>query len=187
MIAAHKTNIVKSELETDMARVAEHPFDSDRKRMSTVHRMTYQKGALIPCFDLAKKIENTEYILFTKGSIDGLMEICTHIIINNEIVAISEDIKNKILTENRNQASSGKRVLGMAYRFVNEQDLPNIANREKDLVFIGMSCMIDPVRPEAVEAVRMCQNAGVRVVMITGDNPLTAQTIGKELVFMSTN
>ncbi len=179
VIAAHKAALVKKELKSLLVRVAEYPFDSDRKRMSTVHFISSDLSVLQPAFNLINKNGKSSHIVFTKGAVDGLVDICTHAIVNNEIVELSDDIKENILAENQKKASSGIRVLGMAYRLINKNETDNISKEEKDLIYIGMSCMVDPVRPEAVESVQMCKKAGVRVVMITGDHPLTARAIGK--------
>ncbi|MCK4994996.1 MAG: cation-translocating P-type ATPase [Candidatus Omnitrophica bacterium] len=181
VIAAEKAAIVKKEIELLIARVAEYPFDSQRKRMSTIHTITSIPETLKSAFDLTSKNGNGNHIMFTKGSVDGLMDICTQAIVNNEIVDLTDDIKEKILAGNKEKASNGIRVLGMAYRFFKQGQIGDITKDEVNLIFIGMSCMIDPVRLEAVEAVRVCKKAGVRVVMITGDHPLTARAIGKEL------
>ena len=119
--------------------------------------------------------------MFTKGSVDGLMDVCSHVLVNGKITPLSQNLRDKILNEGREMAANGGRVLGAAYRFIDEKELQNIPRAETDLIYLGMSCMIDPVRPEVIDAVRLCKQAGIRVVMITGDHPLTAYSIGKQL------
>jgi len=181
VIAAEKASLIKKDIESFMPRVAEYPFDSERKRMSTLHTITTIPEVLRPAFDLILPKTNSGKILWTKGSVDGLIDISTHVLVDTEIVALSNELKEKILKENENQASQGVRVLAMAYRFVDNENLENVSKEEQGLVFIGMSCMMDPVRSEAIEAVKECKKAGVRVVMITGDHPLTACAIGKKI------
>lgn len=182
VMAAAEAGLEKKTLEGSLQRVTEFPFDSDRKRMSTAHKWAPDKH-LKKSADLLAADGKTEHehIMFTKGSVDGLVEVCSHILVNGKITVLTEKIKDNILSDAQEKSSNGVRVLGAAYRFINEKELKDITQAETGLIYLGMSCMIDPVRPEAVEAVRLCKQAGVRVVMITGDHPLTASAIGKQL------
>ncbi|MBU1042861.1 MAG: cation-translocating P-type ATPase [Candidatus Omnitrophica bacterium] len=181
VIAAEKGAIVKNDAERFIQRLAEYPFDSDRKRMSTLHAVKSISDGLKGVFDLAYKNSEAGNLIFTKGSVDGLIEVCSKVIVNDQIVDLTDALKQEILEENKQKASKGIRVLGMAYRIIPDLKQVDINSEEKELIFIGMVCMIDPVRPEAIEAVKTCKNAGVRVVMITGDHPLTARAIGQKL------
>jgi Ca2+-transporting ATPase len=98
-----------------------------------------------------------------------------------------DHMKEQILTENTAMAKNGIRVLGLAYRFIQADELDRPEQYEQNMVFVGMIGMLDPVRPEAVEAVGLCQQAGIRPIMITGDHPLTALAIAKDLGITDTN
>ncbi len=145
-------------------RELEVPFDSERKLMTTINKI------------------RDRYIVYTKGGIDELLEKCTKIDINGEVVEKTEELEKKIKTENENMAKDALRVLGMAYKEIDK--LPNkeeLSKVENDLVFIGMCGMIDPPRPEVKDAVAKCKTAGIKTVMITGDHKVTAIAIAKEL------
>lgn len=182
VIAAQKAGISKTSIERVLPRAAEFPFDSDRKRMTTLHKIANLSENMVKeVLELAAQEGSTEYIAFTKGSIDGLMEVCTHVMVNGKITDLTADNKDKILDENKVMAQNGIRVLGTAYKFIKPAELDQTERWEQQLIYIGMTGMIDPVRPEAVEAVHLCKKAGIRVVMITGDHPLTAWAIAREL------
>lgn len=145
-------------------RAGEIPFDSGRKLMSTIHKM------------------NGIYRVVTKGAPDVLLERCGRILANGEKKALTEKEKNKAVEANRAMAGKALRVLAVAFRDMEE--LPEgltSENIEQDMVFVGLVGMIDPPRPEAAEAVRICSEAGIRPVMITGDHRDTAAAIAKEL------
>lgn len=182
VIAAKKAGISKDSVEKVMPRVRELPFDSERKRMTTIHSLkALSEKRLQESIELVSQQGRTEYIAFTKGSVDGLMEVCTHVILNGKIILLTDQIKERILAENTEMAKNGIRVLGAAFKFIDPAGLDHTGGYEEQLVYLGMMGMIDPVRPEAIEAVRLCKKAGVRVIMITGDHPLTALAIAKEL------
>lgn len=142
-------------------RLGEFPFDSDRKLMSTKHKI------------------GDDYVMFTKGAPDVALSRCTKIMINNEIRDITDEDRRRILGKNKSYASKALRVLGYTYKLVNENS--NLFDEEHELVFLGLTCMIDPPREEAKEAVKLCKKAGIRVVMITGDHITTASAIAMEL------
>ena len=154
----------KITLNTEFPRVAEAPFDSVRKMMSTIHET--QGG----------------YIQYTKGAPDEVLRVCTHILIDGQIVALTSEIMQNIMDKNREYADRALRVLACAYK--NHEEMPvncESENIEKELVFIGLEAMIDPVRPEVKAAVESCNSSGIKVVMITGDHKDTAVAIAKEL------
>ena len=161
---AAKENMDKNEKELKMPRVMEAPFDSKRKMMSTIHK------------------NEDGIIQFTKGAPDEVLKRCTHILKNGEVLKITdEDIEN-IVKENKNMADKALRVLCGAYK--NWDELPKDADLEileNDLIFIGLTGMIDPVRPEVKDAIEECADAGIRPIMITGDHIDTAIAIAKEL------
>ena len=168
-------------------RIAELPFDSNRKCMTTVHRFDdqYDDGnAFKGLRDLMNrmKIVNLPYISITKGASAILIENSKHIMIKDKIVPMNDDWLARINKSHDKLAEDGMRVLGIACKFLDEIPGKNdLKSLETDLVFIGLLGMIDPPRPEVREAVRKCKSAGIRPVMITGDHPLTARFIAYDL------
>lgn len=158
-------DVLKSE-----PRVAELPFDSDRKLMSTIH----------------KEADGT-YFVAVKGAPDQLLKRVTRIEINGEIRPITDEDKQAIFATNKDLAKQALRVLMMAYKTTN--DIPTLESAvvESDLIFSGLVGMIDPERPEAAEAVRVAKEAGIRPIMITGDHQDTAEAIAKRLGIIDPN
>ena len=158
-------DVLKSE-----PRVAELPFDSDRKLMSTIH----------------KEADGT-YFVAVKGAPDQLLKRVTRIEINGEVRPITDEDKQAILATNKDLAKQALRVLMMAYKTTN--DIPTLESKvvESDLIFSGLVGMIDPERPEAAEAVRVAKEAGIRPIMITGDHQDTAEAIAKRLGIIDPN
>ncbi len=154
----------------DEPRVAELPFDSDRKLMSTIH-----------------KEADGSYFIAVKGAPDQLLKRVTRIEVNGEVRPITEEDKNAILATNKDLAKQALRVLMMAYKTSNE--IPTLESEivESDLIFSGLVGMIDPERPEAAEAVRVAKEAGIRPIMITGDHQDTAEAIAKRLGIIDPN
>ena len=151
-------------------RVAELPFDSDRKLMSTIH----------------KEADGT-YFVAVKGAPDQLLKRVTQIEINGEVRSITDEDKKAILVTNKDLAKQALRVLMMAYKTTSE--IPTLESEvvESDLIFSGLVGMIDPERPEAAEAVRVAKEAGIRPIMITGDHQDTAEAIAKRLGIIDPN
>ncbi len=159
-----KAGLDKDVLDADMPRVDELPFDSERKLMSTVHRI------------------NGKYRVFTKGAPDVLVSRCNRILLNGDIVELSHQQTELIQNANDNMASKALRVLALAYKDLDTIKFNNKEEElERDLVFIGLVGMIDPPRPEAKEAIKICKRAGIKPVMITGDHKITAVAIAREL------
>lgn len=151
-------------------RVAELPFDSDRKLMSTIH-----------------KEPDGSYFVAVKGAPDQLIKRVTRIEINGEVRPITDEDKQAILAVNKDLAKQALRVLMMAYKTTSE--IPTLESEvvESDLIFSGLVGMIDPERPEAAEAVRVAKEAGIRPIMITGDHQDTAEAIAKRLGIIDPN
>lgn len=181
VIAAEQTSLSKKEAEIHLPRINELPFDSERKRMTTIHKIDNINEKYKNILNLIPEMDKTSNIAFTKGSTDGLLEVCKWIMIDNKVEILSDQLKDKVLTNNKEMAENGIRVLGVACKAIKSDLINNKSNYEKDLIFIGMAGMIDPVRPEVKDAVTTCISAGIRPVMITGDHPLTAIAIAKEL------
>lgn len=158
------------EILKDEPRVAELPFDSDRKLMSTIH-----------------KEADGSYFIAVKGAPDQLLKRVTRIEVNGEVRPITEEDKQAILATNKDLAKQALRVLMMAYKTSDE--IPTLESEivESDLIFSGLVGMIDPERPEAAEAVRVAKEAGIRPIMITGDHQDTAEAIAKRLGIIDPN
>ncbi len=183
VLAAQQAGLVQHDLQAMLPRVRELPFDSERKRMSTVHDLplSSQGANLHPVIAAAGHQEHADHLVLTKGATDSLIEVCNRILVNGVVQPLSETKKEEISAENNAMAENGIRVLGLAYRLMDVDELDQPAHYEQDLVFLGMVCLLDPVRPEAIESVRLCKQAGIRPIMITGDHPLTALAIATEL------
>jgi Ca2+-transporting ATPase len=179
VIASARAGLWKADLEKAFPRVAELPFDSDRKRMTTVHRPdpNLVPPLLNPYQDARPDFFRPEhYLVITKGAVDGLLDISNRVWSGGDTESLNDTWRERILKANNEMAQNGMRVLGLAFCQC-EQPTPV----EKDLIFIGMVGMIDPARPEVQMAVQEAKEAGIRPVMITGDHPLTAAYIAEEL------
>lgn len=185
VVAAARAGLWKEHLEKALPRISELPFDSDRKRMTTVHH-TDAIDQLPPALNVMITSPEfhikSNFIAITKGAVDGLLDISDRVWTENKIVKLDKTWKNRIQGANDELAMKGMRVLGVAFKYCDEQESQSAcAPLEQDLVFVGMFAMIDPARPEVKDAVAVAQKAGVRSIMITGDHPLTALFIAKEL------
>lgn len=164
---AGKTGIFKENLDRKMPRMGEFPFSSERKRMSVI--VDNGEGA-------------NSYSMFTKGSPELILERCDRILLKDQLVPITDEQRNHILSENDSMASNGLRVLGFAYKpLTSVPDAADEAQSEQELVWLGLVGMLDAPRLEVKEAVKRCKSAGIRPVMITGDHQLTAMAIASEL------
>lgn len=158
-------NYYKDESEKQFPRVAEIPFDSERKRMTTVNRMGER-----------------ETRVNVKGGLDEVLGVCDRIIIQGEVRALRPEDLESIREANERMANSALRVLAMAYKDCHEAPQQvTIGQIENDLIFTGLLGMIDPARPEVIDAVAKCNTAGIRPVMITGDHKSTALAIAREI------
>ncbi len=150
-------------LEDKYPRLFEQPFDSHRKRMSTVH-----------------EIEG-RYISYTKGAVDEMLPLCTKILTAEGIRDLTEKDKQNIQALCLEMSSKALRVLGFACRTIQEVPKEDDTDIEYDMTFLGAAGMIDPPRKEVAESVAVCRQAGIRTIMITGDHKVTATAIAKEL------
>ena len=155
----------KPVLEEKQPRVAEAPFDSSRKMMSTVHQI------------------DGGFVQYTKGAPDEVLRLCTSYMENGEMCPMTEEKRQAILLDNKSMADRALRVLAAAQRLWSDTLPEDISpeSLEQELCFIGLAGMIDPVRPEVKDAIHQCRKAGIRPVMITGDHKDTAVAIAKEL------
>ena len=176
LLAAKELGFDKDELDERWPRVAEVPFTSERKRMSTVHRMDVS----VQQTDLPWR--DTPHVLLSKGAVDSLLEVSDQVLVGNELVPMDGDLRHRIEAANDELAGQGQRVLGVSFRLCEGAEPPTDQELlEVDQVFVGLVAMIDPPRPEAKAAVAVAREAGIRPIMITGDHPLTAYVIAQEL------
>ena len=180
VIAAAQAGLWKDDLENCLPRVGELPFDSERKRMTTVHEL---RAGLPEFLKVIPRQSSTDgNIAFTKGAVDGMLEICSQVWITDHLEDLSPEWRARILQANEQMAQNGMRVLGLGYRWVDASQVKTPDETlERELVFVGMFGMIDPARPEVRAAVQTTRSAGIRPIMITGDHPLTAGFIAREL------
>ena len=161
---AYSVGLHKAELEKATPRVDEAPFDSGRKMMSTIHDL------------------GGSFVQYTKGGPDVVLAKCAYYWEDGQAKPMTEEKRAEIMAVNKSMADRALRVLAAAKRDWNEKPADNTPEYlEKDLVFLGLTGMIDPVRPEVKAAIEKCRSAGIRAVMITGDHKDTAVAIAKEL------
>ncbi len=170
--AGAKAGLLKSDMNTKYERIAELPFDSVRKMMTTFH----------------KNFISGKIVSFTKGAPDIIISKCTKLYMNGNIIDLTDEARQQIFVKNSEFAGKALRVLAFSMKVY--ESLPNeitSENVEKDLVLIGLMGMIDPARVEALEAIKTCREAGIKPVMITGDYKDTAVAIAKDLGLMKGN
>lgn len=161
---ANTIGLAKPALKAEFPRSGEAPFDSGRKMMSTVHAT------------------DGKYLQFTKGAPDVILSLCTTYLKDGQTVPMTEEYRQQILKGNKAMADKALRVLACAQRVWDAEPASYEADAlETDLCFVGLSGMIDPVRPEVKDAIKECHSAGIRAIMITGDHIDTAMAIAREL------
>jgi Ca2+-transporting ATPase len=194
VVAAAKAGYWRDEVEQDFPRVAEIPFDSVRKRMTTIHeprRSPYSAehdGAQVAL------AQDLEYLAFVKGAPDILLELCNRIYRRGRIEPLTDDDRERVLETNAALSSNALRVLAVAAKGLDQlpvAERPDDADLsadglkpqmlERDLIFVGLIGMIDPARPEVKPAIAVARRAGIKTVMITGDYPNTAVAIAREI------
>lgn len=162
--AAAKSGQSKKKLEAELPRLDEIPFDSGRKLMSTMNK------------------EGNAFLMITKGAPDVLLEKCAYVLEGNEAIPLSREKRRSILQINDKMAGRALRVLGVAFkRSPRRLNMTNINDAESNLIFAGLVGMMDPPRDEVKQAVEVCKRAGIKPVMVTGDQILTAKAIGETL------
>ncbi len=174
-VVAQKAEIDMKRQSEITPRLRELPFESRRKRMTTIHQ-------------LEKPQEGTQRIAYVKGAPKEVMKLSTSILNNGSAQPMTEQMQTEIMEANDGYARNGLRVLAVAYRLLHKEDnLPTALSAytpeliEQDLVFIGLVVIADPPRPEVAAAVEECRHAGIRIIMITGDYGLTAESIAKRI------
>ncbi|MEM7594052.1 MAG: cation-translocating P-type ATPase [Cyanobacteria bacterium P01_A01_bin.83] len=172
---AGKAGIFKAELEPQFSRIAEFPFDSQRKRMSAIVENSSSES-------------DCPYLMYTKGSTELILARCSRLQVNASPQAITQEQRQEILNTNTHLASIGLRVLGFAYKPLRTIPRADVAEEyEQELIWVGLVGMLDAPRPEVKAAVTSCLEAGIRPVMITGDHPLTAMAIADKLNIVNSN
>ena len=180
LMAAEVYGLTKDTLTELFPRIGELPFSSDRKRMTTVHRVTRDAIAKVDpqatdVFDeYADKIG-----AFSKGALNHMVRLSKNVWVHDHIEPLTKEWEERIQRDHDEMASQGLRVLGVAIRMYDEA--PDTSDLEKDMTFVGIIGMMDPPRPEVKLAVQETLTAGIRPVMITGDHPITAKEIAKQL------
>jgi Ca2+-transporting ATPase len=176
LAAAARMGYWKSALEEAMPRTAELPFDSERKRMTTVHQTQDAARELLPT-----SWKGERYVAFTKGSPDGLLAIATHVFNAGRTEPLDQQWRERIESANERLARKGMRVLGVGFRWLESAPPQPDESLETNLTFVGLFGMIDPPRGEVRQAIQLTKTAGIRTVMITGDHPITALEIARQL------
>ena len=164
-------SIDKNKLEKDYPRILEEPFDSERKMMTTISKISTSDNH-----------SNQKYILFSKGAPEVIAGKCTRIIKNGRIENLTDSDKEKIVENNHTLAGKAMRNLAFAFEYLDSlPDEERIKEVEEDLVYLGIVGMIDPPRPEVYDAIEKCRRANIKIIMVTGDHKITARAIGEEL------
>lgn len=167
------------EIKKEIPRCSEIPFDSDRRLMSTLHKISETNKQ--DHISVLKIIEE-KYVVFTKGATDSVLERCNKVFTTDGIVEFSQEQKEKIRDYNDKLAEKGTRVLCFSFKGISE--IPGDKHSmEDDQIFAGITGLWDPPREEVLEAVNICREAGIRPIMITGDHPLTAMAIAQKVNF----
>ncbi len=184
---AGKAGIEQDQWNSKLPRVGEFPFSSERKRMSVICQVEQVDTgvSVLPDVDpaISNLVKNNEnYLMFTKGSPELILQRCTYIYARNSAVELTQQQRDRVLAANERMAGEGLRVLGFAYKPLSEKPPENSDEQcEQELVWLGLVGMLDAPRPEVRKAVHECREAGIRPVMITGDHQLTAKAIATDL------
>jgi len=165
LVLAKKGLINEKFMEEDFAKIQELPFDSERKLMSTIY----------------ENYNNDKTESYIKGAPDFVLNLCTKILVNGKVRALTKKDRDEILKHNNMFSEDALRVLALAYRDVSKLKKYTVESVETDLIFVGLVGMIDPPREGVKEAIQQCDTAGIKVMMITGDHPTTAKAIARQL------
>ncbi|MHB1126149.1 MAG: calcium-translocating P-type ATPase, SERCA-type [Bacillota bacterium] len=165
LVAAAKAGIWRDQGDNAETRIAELPFDSDRKRMSVIYKQPTGSN-----------------VLYAKGAPDVMLDLCDRVFYNGQVVPLKPELRGEIMNQNEKMASHALRVLGLAFQDIppgtGEVQWPEL---EKGLLFVGLTGMIDPPRSSALKAINICRQSGIKVVMVTGDHQATARAVAQEL------
>lgn len=185
VVAAAKAGFEKSELDSKYPRLAEIPFSSESKRMTTFNKLD----------DFPGDVLDSELVAFSKGAPEVILGSCTKIFLDGEIKTLTHGQKQEILEEVKELADQALRVMAFSFRPFEEGFSPEkissekipVERAEEDMVFSGLTGMRDPPREEVKAAIRTCEDAGIKTVMITGDHKVTAAAIARELGILKEN
>jgi len=176
-VAARKCQFDLEEFEKITPRVYEIPFDSRRKRMATIHKIMGDQTLIGD-----SSSSNSDRVAFIKGAPKEVLDLCSTIRIDGQDHKISEEYRDAVIQANDQYAREGLRVLAVAQRLISPDTIDfQPENIENELLFLGLIAMMDPPRPEVAEAVKKCHTAGIRIIMITGDYGLTAESIARRV------
>jgi Ca2+-transporting ATPase len=184
VIAAAREGLWKGELEQHLPRVGKIPFDARRQRMTTIHPFSGPLSlpvALEAVWQWNQVSGGADYIAFTKGKVGSLLEVCQQVWVERGAKPLDGNWHRRIVTDYQHLTQKGLRVVGVAFRLLPSYPGNGWENLEADLTFIGLIGLTDPARPEAREAIASCKRAGIRPLMLTGDHPLTAWHLAREL------
>jgi Ca2+-transporting ATPase len=182
VVAAAKAGLSREEMQKAHPRVAEIPFDSDRKMMTTIHEASELGTRINNLKNGSAAPEPDPYVAFVKGGPDIVLGYCDDIVWRDKIVPLTPQMREEILAANKGMATSALRVLGAGFKTLTEvPEEPKPENLERHLTFLGLEGMIDPARPEVKVAVGVAKEAGLRSIMITGDYRDTAQAIAGQI------
>jgi Ca2+-transporting ATPase len=177
VVAAAKSGYLRGELEKTLPRIQEIPFDSERKRMTTIHGLAGAHGQVV-----FPGLGAVPVIAFVKGAPDVILDLCGQSLESGRAVDLTPEQRAAILEQNRDMASNALRVLAVAYRPLQEVPASMTPEAvENDLVFVGLLGMIDPPRPEVIDALKVARGAGLKSVMVTGDYKDTAEAIARDI------
>ncbi len=185
VVAAAKAGLWRADMENSMPRVAEIPFDSDRKRMTTIHQVG-DLGLRVSDFGDARTPAPGQtpqsWLAFVKGAPDIVLEYCDDIMLDDRVAPLTAELRGEILAANTSMARQALRVLGLACRPLDAVPDESTSDEiERNLTFLGLTGMIDPARPEVKVAVDVAKQAGLKSIMITGDYRDTAQAIAGQI------
>ncbi|MFX1585007.1 MAG: cation-translocating P-type ATPase [Promethearchaeota archaeon] len=166
LVLAEKAGYILYDIRGNYKKIKEFSFSSEIKRMSTI---------------CSPNSDGNINFIFSKGAPEKILEICTHIETNNQLKSLSTDNKNEILDNIQSKAKQGYRTLAVAYKKVENNIIDARENIEKDLIFLSFLAILDPPRSQVRESVEECESGRIKVVMITGDHPNTAQTIASQM------
>ncbi|WP_281164613.1 cation-translocating P-type ATPase [Liquorilactobacillus sicerae] len=164
LIAALKSHLDLQQLAEKLPKLQTFPFDSIRKRMSTVHQL-----------------DSKQQLVLVKGALSETLPLCSQIQENGQVKALTAELRQRILAANAQYAASGLRSLCLSYKKIPSSQQVDLAEAESDLIFVGLAVMMDPPRPEVYQAVKKCHQAKIKIIMVTGDRPLTAKAVAVKI------
>jgi len=190
-VVAIKGGVDDAQLSYSLPRIHELPFDARRKRMSTIHRVmgrdSIASQGTISGESRNPRLQAGGEIAYVKGAPREVLHLCTQILLDGEVCPLEDELRADILAANDDFARRALRVLAIARRELPPRSGGYMTDRvEQDLIFLGLMAMMDPPRPEVAQAIQVCKGAGIRIIMITGDYGLTAESLARRVGMLST-